>query len=68
MPQDTETMTSTTFKIIIAVAAVAGQLLFVGTQPAEAQYSAGRVIRDHRANPTPWKLPSRYHNHKTTRR
>ena len=69
-------MTSTTCKIIIAVAAVAGQLLLVGTQRAEAidtqtgippKPAPGkiyeRIIRDHRANPVPWSLPKHYHNH-----
>jgi hypothetical protein len=62
-------MTSTTLKIIIAVAVLAGQLLFAGTHRVEAAsgatYGNGRIIRDNRANPVPWKLPAHSHNHKT---
>jgi hypothetical protein len=66
-------VTSTTSKIILAVAAVAGQLLFVGahradaieikTEPTPPTKIYGRIVRDHRAKPTPWALPKHYHNH-----
>jgi hypothetical protein len=53
-----------TSKLIFAVAAVAGQLLFVGAQHAEARPTPpNRIVRDHRANPVPWALPKNYHNH-----